>query len=244
MQRCSGAIRYLTLTLAIFRFLLSSSPAQEVASVDLTKISARTDLRRPQATSPATGGYSGTHQTSACRDSEHKLGFLRTSVVSLDRTHYQEGNESTFEVTVENAGSSPIRIPFSPHLADLQPKDASKKFAYSELQIVLWIAAGEKWSSNTGGGVTLYGDDEHSDTMLSLDPGQWVRIIGRGKFDVPRGQLSEQIIHSHEIDTVYAQASLYHEETLITPTQSATVSQELCVAQTDGQRSPIQLIVP
>jgi hypothetical protein len=148
----------LTLVLAIFTFLSSTSPAQEVASVDLTKISARTDLRRLKATSAPTGGYSSTHQTSACRDSEYKLGSLRTSVISLDRTHYQEGDESTFEVSVENAGSSPIRIPFSPHLADLQPKDASKKFAYSELHIVLWIAAGEKWSSNTGGGVTLYGD--------------------------------------------------------------------------------------
>jgi len=156
----------------------------------------------------------------------------------------QEGDESTFEVSVENASSFPIRIPFSPHLAHLQPKDAAKKFAYSELHIVLWIAAGEKWSSNTGGGVTLYGDDEHSDTMVSLNPGQWVRIVSRGKLDVPRGQLSDQLIRSHEIDTVYAQASLYRDETLITPTQSATVSQELCVAHPDGQTFPIQLIVP
>lgn len=244
MQRCSQAIRHLTFTLAIFIFPPLTSHAQEVASVDLTKISARTKLRRPEATSPATGGYSSTQQTSACRDSEHKLGLLRTSVVSLDRTHYQEGDKSTFEVTVENAGSSPIRIPFSPHLADLQPRDASKKFAYSELHVVLWIGAGEKWSSNSGGGVTLYGDEEHSDTMLSLNPGQWVRIVGRGKFDVPRDQLSDQLIHSHEIDTVYAQASLSREETLITATHSATVSQELCVAPADGQTSPIQLIAP
>src|SRR5215472_15637979 len=98
------AVRYI-LAMAIATYLVSMCPAQEVASVDLTKISARMDVRRPQAASPSSGGYSSVSEQIDCRDSEHKLGLLRTSVVSLDRTHYQEGDESTFEVTVENAGS-------------------------------------------------------------------------------------------------------------------------------------------
>jgi hypothetical protein len=236
--------------MAVATFLLSMCPAQEVASVDLTKISPRMDLRCPQAAAPSPGGHSNVAEQIECQDSEHKLGLLRTSVVSLDRTHYQEGDESTFEVTVENAGSSPIHIPFSPHLADLQPKDPAQKFAYSALQIVLWIAAGEQWSSNTGGGITLYGDDHHAGTMLTLNPGQWTRIIGNGRFGIPLGNgrfgiprdgLNDKLIH--EIDRVYAQATLYREEKLITPTQSATVRSEVCVAQTHGQTVPIQLVI-
>jgi hypothetical protein len=249
----SPSLRYLTLAVAVATSLLFTCAAQEVASIDLTKISARMDLRRPQAASPSTGGYSGATEQIDCRNSEHKLGLLRTSVVSLDRTHYLEGDESTFEVTVENAGSSPIHIPFSPHLADLQPKDPAQKFAYSTLQIVLWIAAGEQWSSSAGGGISLYGDDHRADTMLTLNPGQWARIIGNGRFGfplgngrfgIPRDGLSDKLIHSHEIDRVYAQATLYREETLITPKQSATVRREVCVAQTHGQTVPIQLVIP
>src|SRR5215469_6339821 len=240
----SPSLRYLTLAVvAVATSLLSMCPAQEVASVDLTKISARMDLRRPQVASPSPGGHSNGAEQIDCQDPEHKLGLLRTSIVSLDRTHYQEGDESTFEVTVENAGSSPIHIPFSPHLADLQPKDPAQKFAYSALQIVLWIVAGEQWSSNTGGGITLYGEDQHAGTMLSLNPGQWMRIIGNGRFGIPRDGLSDKIIHSHEIDRVYAQATLYGEETLITPTQSATVRREVCVAQTHGQTVAIRLVI-
>jgi hypothetical protein len=56
---------------------------------------------------------------------------LRGTLVSLD-TDYHIGDEPRFEVTIENAGSSPLRVLFSPHLADLQPQDPAQKFAYSE----------------------------------------------------------------------------------------------------------------
>ena len=96
----------------------------------------------------------------------------------------------------------------------------------------------------TGRAITLYGDADHAGTMLWLRPGQWTRIVGRGKLDVPHDALSAKFIHSPEIDRVYALASLYREETLITPTQSATVSREICVAQTHGQTVPIELVIP
>jgi len=244
MHSLFRSISHLTLALAVAVAPLLTCLAQEVAFVDLTKIEARVDLRRPRATSPITGGYNGIQQTVPCRDSAHNAGALRGSLVSLDRTHYQVGDASVFEVTVENTGSEPIRIPFSPHRADLQPKDPAQKFSYSELHIVLWIAGGEHLSANTGGGVVLYGDDDHPGTMLSLHPGQWARIVGQGKFALPGDQLNGELIRSHPPDRVYAEASLYRKETLITPAQSATVEREVCVAQTRGQSVPIQLTIP
>ena len=44
---------------------------------------------------------------------------------------HQVEDEPTFEVTVENVGSTPLSILFSPHLADLQPEDPAQKIAYS-----------------------------------------------------------------------------------------------------------------
>ena len=218
--------------------------AQEVASVDLTKVTARRELRRPPLTQKISGARGGIKRDEGCFDSAKNLGALRTQLISLDRTHYQIGDEPIFEVTVENIDPAPLRIPFSPHLADLQPKDPAQKFSYSELHIVLWIAGGDRWSANTGGGVVLYGDDDHPATMLSLSPGEWVRIVGRGKFSLPSDQLNAELIRSHPPDLVYAEPSLYREETLITPTQSATLAREVCVAKTRGQSVPIQLTVP
>jgi hypothetical protein len=236
---------HLTVAVSTATLLISTCSAQEIASLDLTKVNRRVDLRRPQATSPVTGGYNGTGQTTPCFDSKSKAGALNTSLLSLDCTRYRPEDEPIFEVTVENAGFTSIRIPFSPHLADLQPDDPGKKFAYSELHITLWIAAGDdQWSADTGGGIVLYGDDDHAGTMLSLNPGQWVRIVGRGKFRLPSDELNDEFIRLHPVDRVYAQASLYREQTLITSTQSATVSREVCIAQTHGQSVPIQLTIP
>ncbi|HXY49371.1 MAG TPA: hypothetical protein VEI01_07970 [Terriglobales bacterium] len=165
--------------------------------------------------------------------------------MSLDRTYYQVGDEPTFEVTVKNIDPAPLRLPFSPHLADLQPEDPAQKFAYSELRLVLWIAGGKEWSANTGGEVTLYGADNHPHTMLTLNQGEWVRIIGKGKFALPTyGPIIELIHSGHAVDHVYAQVSLYRAETVLTATATATARRNLCLGHTDGQSVPITLGSP
>lgn len=213
--------------------------------MDLTKVTARVELRRPKQISTEGKGWGGIERYEPCLGSANPAGSLRTTLVSLDRTHYQVGDESRFEVTVENVGSAPLKIPFSPHLADLQPEDPAQKFAYSELQLAVWIAAGAEWSTNTGGRVTLYGDDDHPGTMMQLNPGEWVQIIGKGKFELPYdGGVLDRIRSGHSADHVYAQASLYGVESLVTPSAVATVGREVCLAQTRGQGAPIQLTIP
>lgn len=236
-------VSYLTLALAVATAFVSTCPAQEVGSLDLTKIAVRDDLRRPKATSPVTGGYSGTEQDSPCRDSTQEVGSLRTSLVSLDSTHYRIGDKPRFEVTVENAGSKPVKIPFSPHLADLQPENPAQKFAYSKLLITLWIAASKQWSANSGGGVALYGADDHANTMLTLNPGEWMRVIGKGDLSLPENLVKLTLPPQTE-EYLFAKSSLYRQETLITPTQSATASREVCLAPMQGQSVPIQLNIP
>jgi hypothetical protein len=243
MYSLSCAINRLFLTLAITATFALPCPGQEVATVDLTKVTARLDLRRPKATSPVTDGYHGTQDTQRCPDATRNAGALRTSLVSLDRTHYQVGDEPRFEVTVENVGASPIRIPFSPHLADLQPENPAEQFGHYELQIALWIAAGENWSTNTGGSAILYGAVDHANTMLTLNPGEWLRVIAKGDFDLA-GQLIKLTLSGHPADQANAETSLFRNDTLITPTQSATVAREVCVAETQGQTIPMQLSIP
>ena len=79
MQSRSHPIGHLILALAVAASLSSTRPAQELASLDLTKIEARVDLRRPKATSPAKGGYSGNDETVRCFDFQAKRSSSHTS---------------------------------------------------------------------------------------------------------------------------------------------------------------------
>jgi len=242
LSRCHH-VGYLIATLATAGALAFNCSAQEVASLDLTNVERRVDLRRPKAISTVTAGYSGTQQTTGCFDPAKKRGALQASIVSLDRTHYQLGDEPTFEVKLENTGSTLIKIPFSPHLADLQPENPGQKFGYSELHITLWIAAGNHWSTNTGGDVTLYGAEDHKRTIVTLNPGEWVRIIGKGQLSLEDDTI-KLAMQDQPPDQLYAEASVYRNQMLITPTQSATVSKEICIEQKHASSAPIQLTIP
>ena len=232
---------FLILILASATLPGSICSAQEVASLDLTEVNARVDLRRPAATSDMPARYSGARSTGPC-GSAHKTGTLHTSLVSLDRADYQVGDEARFEVTIQNTGSEPTQIPLSPHLADLQPSDPAEKFTYFKLEIALWIAGDDRWSTTTGGGATLYGADNraNTNTLLTLKPGEWVRVIAKGNLQL-EGNLVELSKSGFPADHVYAKSSLFREEKLVTPRNSATVATEVCLAQTGGQGVPIQL---
>ncbi len=78
--------------------------------------------------------------------------------------------------------------------------------------------------------------------MLTLNPGESARIIGKGKIVLPKDGVSIDLSDSgHGVDHVYAQVSLYRVETLLAPTAAATVSREACLRQTQGQTVPIVL---
>ena len=112
--------------------------AQEVGFVDLTQIVARTELRHPaprndEATDRRGGDgiVDRSHDYCDVPNAPKDVGALRTTLVWLDRDEYAVGDHQKFEVRIENVGSVPVEMPFSPHLADLQPVDASQKFGYS-----------------------------------------------------------------------------------------------------------------
>src|SRR5215475_8289298 len=131
MHSLYRSISNVALALAIAVALFSTCLAQEVASVDLTKIERGIVFRKPKATLPIAGGHGGSIQQEVpCPDSAHSTVALRASLQSL----YQiGGRQFKFEVTVENTSWEPIRIPSYPQLADLQPKDPAQKFSYSQL---------------------------------------------------------------------------------------------------------------
>jgi hypothetical protein len=104
-------------------------------------------------------------------------------------------------------------------------------------------AAGERWSTNSGGGVVLYGANDHEGTMLTLKPGEWVRVIGQGRLRL-EDDLVKLARSGQPADHIYAKTSLYSEGTLATATLSATLAREVCLTQIPGQSVPIELTIP
>lgn len=152
---------------------------QEIAYLDLSNVNARTELRHPPV--PKTecalhhmcGFFSGSAAPEAIFD-EHKRA-LRTTLTWMDKAEYKDGDRAQFEATVENVGEVPIDIPWTPHLADLQPADDIAEFQAYSFGISIELRALNHDSTQIGH-VILFGSPDQEETMLTLNPGQRVRI--------------------------------------------------------------------
>src|SRR5262249_32454511 len=85
------------------------------------------------------------------------------------------------EFRVVNTGLVPIDIPVSPHLSDLQPPDEWAPFSYCSLALLVRLAAVQPVEALGIGWVELYGSAKHQDTLLTVKPGQWLRVKAKVK---------------------------------------------------------------
>lgn len=182
-----SAIRSLPLA-----FLLVSAAllhAQEIKYLDIRSIQQRTELRHPPAPSVdcdgnghCVGGGGGSVSVGDgapdIRD-PHALGVYLLSVAPADIDPSQPF-EAEFRVL--NTGVAPIELPISPHLADLQPGDDAASFSYFSLALEVHTDGKRNVEMPFGGWVELYGSPDQEGTMLTLKPGQWIRVTANVKF--------------------------------------------------------------
>jgi hypothetical protein len=93
----------------------------------------------------------------------------------MDRLEYKDGDRAELEVMVENIGLIPIDLPWTPHLADLQPADDTAAFGVSTFGVSIEL----KWPDGESaqlGSLVLFGSSSHAGTLLNLRPGEWVRL--------------------------------------------------------------------
>jgi hypothetical protein len=216
--------------------------AQEIGFIDLTQVVARTEHRLPAPLNGEVGSRrAGAHEFHECTGPTKDAGAVRTTLVWLDRGEYSLGDKPRFEVLIENVGAVPVKIPFSPHLADLQPEDAGQKFGYYEMDVGLWIG-GTRWDANNGGLVALYGADTRAGSILKMHPGESVRIIGNGRIVLPgldfRPDTRDEVSHAN------ARISIYDVETLSTATATALISHGVCPDQSQGPNVDMRLHYP
>jgi hypothetical protein len=102
---------------------------------------------------------------------------VRTTITWMDRLEYTDGDRSVLEVMVENVGLVAIDLPWTPHLADLQPTDDTVAFEVSTFGVSIEL----KWPDGESaqlGSLVFFGSSTHPGTLLNLAPGEWVRLRG------------------------------------------------------------------
>lgn len=172
-------------------FLLVIAPAvslsaQEARYIELTAIEQRTELRYPPAPPPkcnahgcsVVGGIGGASVADGAPDPRDPR-VLEISVLRVSPTDINPNEPFEGEFRVLNSGRVPIDLPVSPHLSDLQPDDASLSFTYFSLALVTKITVEPHVPAAALGFVQLYGSPEHEGTMISLRPGEWIRVKAR-----------------------------------------------------------------
>jgi hypothetical protein len=163
--------------------------AQEIKFIDLSNIRQRPELRSPPAQQagcvPNPGcvegdGYGG----GSVADIGSNPRDLRALGVALDSVVPTDITLDPFEVEfrIMNTGLVSFDLPVSPHLSDLQPSDERQAFQYLSLALVVRLDAIGRGPRERGlGYVELYGSVEHEDTIVTVKPGQWIRVKARLK---------------------------------------------------------------
>lgn len=82
------------------------------------------------------------------------------------------------EFRVENIGTTPLRLPIHPTLADLQPKDLAAPFVYYRMTLELVAEFRPEGTALEAGALELYGSVKRPDTFLTLMPGESLRVKG------------------------------------------------------------------
>jgi hypothetical protein len=176
------------LQFGLFILLLLSASAlrgQEVGYLDLVGSAPRTELRHPEPPPPVCkedGTCIASGSTIGVSIGDGGLGAnepkaLKTTLLSLDRFAYLPDDAAEMEIKIENVGSVDMVVPWSPHLADLQPADKKQTFHYRSFAAVLNLTnTADKSQLSIIEAAHLYGITERPDTLKTLKPGEWLRL--------------------------------------------------------------------
>ncbi len=125
------------------------------------------------------GGYGGGSVADEAPDTRdpRALGVVIDSVVPRDLTL----DPFEAELRIINTGLVPVDLPVSPHLSDLQPADEWQVFQYLSLALQVTLSVTEPVQAFGMGYIELYGSVKHEGTMLTLRPGEWIRVKAKLK---------------------------------------------------------------
>lgn len=96
----------------------------------------------------------------------------------METTDFYPNERVPAEFRVENTGSTPLKLPIHPTLRDLLPQNGSKPFVYYHLTLGLVAGVPAEGAALVIGGLELYGSLKKGDTLVSVPPGESIRVKG------------------------------------------------------------------
>jgi len=214
-----------------------------VRFVDLTAVEQRIALRRtppPKQTHFSPDGSAGVAASSQsllvgeCGLGANEPRALQTTVTWLDHLSYQEGDSIEWAVKIKNAGSMPISLAASPHLSDLQPRDASEPFSYDETGIGLAIRTEDGRTDLTH--VSVYGSHSEPGTMVTLEVGEWIRVRSRSRIEFSNIKTA-RILSGEAV----ARFWLHHGKITPAPGTYGTSLMNECLKSSEGAGTPMRI---
>jgi hypothetical protein len=151
--------------------------AQEVGYLDLTGMHIR------ESTWPRHGGGG------MCGTVDHAgptLQELTTTLSFIETTRFRIGEEITFEIKVQNTGKRTLTIPWTPHLADLEPGHVPRSHIYLTGAVALTFTDAEGREEQLH--EIVYGDRSVAGTLRRLRPGEWFSVKMRKKITVDNAE--------------------------------------------------------
>ena len=106
----------------------------------------------------------------------HALGVYLLSITPTD-VNPAEPFETEFKVV--NTWRALIQVPVSPHLSYLQPTNESVAFTYLSMALLVRVEDLPSTAAPAVGFLELYGAPEDAGTVISLMPGEWIRVRAR-----------------------------------------------------------------
>lgn len=173
----------LRLIIPVFGILFSGAGvAQEVRFIDLSSLAESARHEPPYGS--MIEAYSCVGRRAPIPQNE------RTSLEWIQTTDFYPGQRVEVEFRVENIGTSPLRLPIHPTLTDLRPKDVAAPFVYYRMKLPLVALVPAEGSALEAGGLEFYGSVTRPDTLLTLKPGESMRV--RGDVEVQRWYKRDQ----------------------------------------------------
>ncbi len=162
----------------LFLLTCTIAPAQESGYLDLVTQTIEPRQREP-VTASATGGSVGVGDGAPSHPSPRPLQLI---VSNVEGTVLKVGQSLTYEVTIKNVSSRPVKIPWTPSPKDIEPsKPGPYEYVIAILAPRLVNSSGQVAALEA---VTIYGSEAPS-TVRELSPGQWVTIRAKSRLNLP-----------------------------------------------------------
>jgi hypothetical protein len=145
-------------------FVTSASSAQEIRTITAPIT---------QEDPTLAWAHSYTYAICGSENSTNALKVIRVSVESIEPTEIRKNEPHSVVLRVENSGRASVLLPVGRDIAVVGRDDGAVHY-----RAMYWVNGGIPSGAISLGWLELYGSSSDSNTVLNLNPGEWITLQG------------------------------------------------------------------